>query len=131
MSPASIDQHVFAEVVRLGRVKRFVEQHYAEPLPLETAARIAGLEKTYFSTFFRQKTGVGYHSWLRWIRVQRAIELMEQRKLSITAIAFEVGFSDLRTFERAFRRFTGDCPKVIQQCHTDPSNRGKSENLKI
>lgn len=130
MNPANIDEHVFAEVVRLARLKRFVEKHYAEPLPLEIAARVAGLEKTYFSTFFRQKTGVGYHSWVRWIRVQRALELMQEHKLSITAIAFEVGFSDLRTFERAFRRFTGDCPKVIQQIHIDLSPAGKSGNLK-
>lgn len=111
MSPANIDRQVFIDVVRLARLKRFVDEHYADPLPLEVAARVAGLEKTYFSTFFRRQTGVGYHSWLRWIRIQRALELMQQHQLRVTQIAFEVGFGDLRTFERAFRKCTGSCPR--------------------
>lgn len=124
MGPPDIDERVFADVLRLGRVKCFVDEHYAEPVPLATAARIAGLEPTYFSTFFRRNTGIGYHSWLRWTRVRRAIELMRQGELTITAIAFEVGFGDLRTFERAFRKCTGSCPKAFQQCIRDRSGRG-------
>lgn len=126
MSPANIDQRAFTDVARLARLRRFVDEHYADPLPLEAAARIAGLEKTYFSTFFRRKTGVGYHSWLRWVRVQRALALMERHELGITAIAFEVGFGDLRTFERAFRMCTGHCPRDnhrrIGRSHSGPND---------
>jgi AraC-like DNA-binding protein len=115
MNPDSINADAFADVPRLARVKRFIDQHYAEPLPLEIAARVAGLERTYFSRFFRRKTGVGYRSWLLWFRVQRALELMERHDLTITEVALEVGFGNLRTFERVFRRCTGSCPSVVRQ----------------
>lgn len=112
---SKINHHRFDYDARLDRVNRFVDQHYADPLPLETVASVAGLEKSYFSRYFHQKTGVCYHDWLHWIRVNHAIDLMRSRELSVTEIAFAVGYQDLRTFERAFEKCTGQCPKVIKK----------------
>ena len=100
--------------VRLARLKRFVDRHYADPLPLERAAEVVGLEKTYFSRYFHEKTGICYRDWLHCIRVDRAIELMHARDSTVTEIAFAVGYQDLRTFERAFHKCTGRCPKAVR-----------------
>jgi AraC-like DNA-binding protein len=110
-----ISEDAFSYYQRLGRVQDYVRVHYSAPITLADAARVAGLEKTYFSKFFHQKTGVRYHEWLTWVRVSRAIELMKRRNLSITEIAFAVGFSDLTTFERACRRCTGSTPMMLKK----------------
>ena len=99
---------------RLAKVKRYVEAHFSEPLDLEQVARIAGLEKTYFSTYFHQKTGVCFHDWLNSIRVNEAVNLMSHHDLSITEVAMAVGFQELRTFERAVRKHTGYTPQAIK-----------------
>jgi len=112
---SKIDDNRFAFDPRLGRVKRFIEQHYSEPLPLGTVAEIAGLEKSYFSRYFHQKIGVCYHDWLHWVRVNHAIQLMNSRDMPVTQIAFAVGYQDLRTFERAFEKCTGDCPNAMKK----------------
>ena len=111
---AAVDDKAFVDV-RLGRIKRFVEAHYDEPLSLAAAARLAGLEKTYFCRYFRRKTGIGYRAWLSWIRVERALALLRERKHPITRIALDVGFGDLRTFERAFQRHTGQCAQALRK----------------
>ena len=54
--PPRVRREAFSYYPRLQRLERYVESHYAEPLPLRTAAQVAGLEQTYFSRFFRQKT---------------------------------------------------------------------------
>lgn len=113
--PDSIQSDAFRYYARLGRLKRFVDDHYTEPLPLRVAARVAGLETTYFSKFFHQKTGVCYREWLSWVRVSQAIDLMAKRNLSITEVAFAVGFGDLTTFERACRRCTGATPQTLKK----------------
>ena len=100
---------------RLARIKQFVERHYDKPLPLQAAARVAGLEKTYFCKYFRQKTGIGYHRWLSRVRVERALELLRDTALPVTRIALDVGFAGLRTFERAFHRHTGQCAQAARQ----------------
>ena len=112
---SKINYRRIAYDVRLDRVNRFVDQHYADPLTLEKVANVAGLEKSYFSRYFHKKTGVCYHDWLHWIRVNHAIDLMRSHEVTITEIAFAVGYQDLRTFERAFDKCTGQCPKAMKK----------------
>lgn len=92
---------------QLSRVSRYVRANYASEISVERAAREAGLERKYFSTFFRKKVGICFRHWVTFIRVGRARQLLAERRLSISQIAFDTGFQDLRTFERAFQRFTG------------------------
>ena len=101
-----INNDAFQNDSRLRRIKRHVDQHYSEEISLEKAAQIAATEKTYFSTFFRKKVGITFTDWLRQIRVAKAIEIIKTRNQSICDTAFEVGFGDLRSFERAFKRYT-------------------------
>ena len=101
-----VNDHAFQYYSRLTRLKKHVEQNYAEEISLEEAAQIAATETIYFSTFFREKVGITFTQWLRQFRVEKAIEIIKTRKESIINIAFEVGFQDLRTFERAFKEHT-------------------------
>lgn len=112
--PGNTDHWVFSYDPRLGRVKKFVDANYTSPISLDRAASVAGLEKTYFSKYFREKTGVCFRDWLAAVRVDRAMEIMKARDLSITEIAFAVGFQDLRTFERVVERCTGLSPKAVK-----------------
>ncbi len=100
---------------RLKRLRQYVEQSYSEPIPLEKAAGIAALESSYFSTYFRAKVGIGFTEWLRQVRVKKAMELMKARDFSITEVAYEVGFGDLRTFERAFKKHTLTTPMEFKK----------------
>jgi AraC-like DNA-binding protein len=43
-------------------------------------------------------------------RRERALRLMEDRSLSLTEIAFVLGFAHVPSFHRAFRRWTGKTP---------------------
>ncbi len=61
----TVNYHSFEYYARLGRVKKHVEQYYTEEISLENAAQIAATEKTYFSTFFREKVGITFTEWLR------------------------------------------------------------------
>jgi AraC-like DNA-binding protein len=90
----------------LDRIKRYTEEHYQEEIPLPCAAEVAGMEATYFSAFFRKKIGIRYTDWLACLRVAHAIRLLKSRDQPIAEIAQAVGFNDLRTFERAFKRVT-------------------------
>ena len=56
---------VFEYYPRLKRLRQYVEQSYPEPIPLEKAAGIAALEKSYFSSYFRAKIGITFTDWLR------------------------------------------------------------------
>ena len=56
------------------------------------------------------RQGVSFLQLLDDTRHQLALGYVEQKRLSITEIAFMLGFSDVSNFNRAFRRWTGRAP---------------------
>ncbi len=100
---------------RLKRVREYIEQNYSEPISLEKAAGIAALESSYFSSYFRAKVGITFTGWLRQFRVKKATELMKARDFSITEVAYELGFADLTTFGRAFKRYVLKTPREFKK----------------
>lgn len=113
--PGDEKESPFSYYSRLRKVKDYVREHYSENITLDRVARIAAMERSYFSTFFRQKVGLTYRKWLQIQRVGKAIELIKRENLSITEVGFSVGFGDLRTFERAFKRWTGLTPRSFKK----------------
>ena len=74
----SVNQTALQYYSSLKRVKEHVDKNYSQHLSLEKAAGIAAMEKTYFSTFFREKVGITFTDWLRRIRVAKAIDIMKR-----------------------------------------------------
>lgn len=108
-----LDGYDFLHSARLGRLKRYLASHYDERVTLEQAARVAALEPTYFSKFFRRQAGVCFSDWVRCVRVGAALRLMGSEDQTVIKIAFAVGFTSVRSFERACLRFTGECPRAL------------------
>jgi AraC-like DNA-binding protein len=105
--PGQIKHRAFSYYAPLHRVATYLEEHISDPLSLKQAADLAGLERSYFSSFFHRKSGVRFCEWTAYIRVQRAKALLRTLNRSITHVCFEVGYRDLRTFQRNFRRYAG------------------------
>jgi AraC-like DNA-binding protein len=114
-----INEAMFFFCPRLAKIKRHVDEHYAEPFTLTQAAEIAALEKTYFSKVFKEKVGISFVDWLGRERIKRAVLMLMDHDHRIADLAFAVGFADLRTFERAFKKCVGvtarQCKNVVRQ----------------
>jgi AraC-like DNA-binding protein len=125
-------RNAFQYFERLARVKSYLEDHISEPFSVEAAAKIACLSEKYFSTFFHRKTGVRFTEWVNAMRIGRARELIGERNRSVADVASDVGFQDLRTFERAFKRHSSMTPldykKSVQpnSCVVSPGGRSRS-----
>lgn len=104
----------FAYYPRLCAVSEYVLKHVKDPITLADVSRVAGLERKYFSAYFRTKVGISFSKWLHIVRVTRAKELMEVRESPIPRLAFASGFRDVRTFERAFKRLVGVPPATYR-----------------
>ena len=100
------DPRAFLYYARLAKVKEYVEGNIDGDLSLNAVAQVAGMERASFSRFFRQRTGARYTDWVATLRVARAMDIMRSANRSITRVAFSVGFRNVRTFERAFKRGT-------------------------
>ena len=108
---SKIEKDAFEYYRRIRKVKNHIEDTDFSSASLSEAADMAGLEKKYFSRFFKEKTGICFRDWISRVRVKRSQEMLMERDYTITEACFAVGFRDLRTFERAFKKHTGMTPR--------------------
>jgi AraC-like DNA-binding protein len=72
------------------------------------------MESTYFSDFFHKKAGLTFSTWLQFLRIGKALELLRRENCSITEVASGSGFNDLSTFQKAFRKWTSLTPSEFK-----------------
>jgi AraC family transcriptional regulator len=92
------------------RVLDFLEQHLVEDVSLKTLADLVRLSPYHFLRSFKQSFGETPHRYWTARRIERAKELLANPRVSITEIAFDVGFSGTSGFSTAFHRLTGQTP---------------------
>lgn len=93
----------------------------SERLTSAKAAKIVSVERKYFSKFFRREAGFNFAWWNREVRIRLAARLLDQRGRNIDSVALAVGYVDLTTFERAFKKCNGVCPQVYRRLRSSPA----------
>lgn len=89
----------------------YVETNYAGRLTISEMAKNVGLNKNYFSTFFRENIGMTPQQYIIKFRINKACELMENKGLSIGDISRSVGYEDTLGFSKIFKKEKGMSPK--------------------
>ena len=105
----------FRDYSRQKRVQEPADESCPEENSPENAARVAAMERRYFSAFFRKKVGITFADWLRQLRITEAMELLKHTDQSMNEIAAKVGFSNLGSFQSAFRKHTRTTPLKFRQ----------------
>lgn len=90
---------------------KYMERHYGEPLTLKDVADQVFLNAAYFSTLFKQKTGLSFIEKLTDIRIREARKLLASTEDKMASIAERTGFANIRHFNRVFKNETGQTPK--------------------
>ena len=94
----------------ITHARRYIQDHSDEELSLAAVAKIVNMSASYFSEKFKEATGINFVDFVGRTRIEKARNLLEDPKLRISEIAYEVGFQSLSQFNRAFRRVTGKAP---------------------
>ncbi len=99
---------------RVRRVLDHAADTYYQNHSLPEAAKVAGLSQRRFSTLCKTICGSSFIHYVNGVRVERARHLLESTTLPVAAVAFQVGFEELSTFYRAFRKHAGCSPRQIE-----------------
>ncbi len=105
------------------RVRRAlaVELRHGEPSLPRLAERLRCSERTLQRRL--QQEGCTIHGLLGEVRLELAIRHLRESKESIAEISFLLGFSEVRAFHRAFKRWTGTTPSAFR---ATPGHRDRS-----
>jgi len=97
------------------RVVRHLREHIdgniERRIKVETLAKLANLSVGYFVRAFKQSMGATPHDYLMRQRVERTVQLLSDTNMSLSEIAFAVGFADQSHFARRFRQHVGVSPR--------------------
>ena len=95
----------------LQNVMIYLDKHYQDSdFNVRDAADKLGVSYNYLSNIVSQSTGVTLTEHLHILRISNARKLLATTSENITDIAFECGFSSLRTFNRVFVKYIGKTP---------------------
>lgn len=93
------------------QVRKVVEEHLDDyEFTVEALSRAVALSTSQLHRKLSALTGYSPQKFIRYIRLQRAQELLQTTDWSITAIALESGFNDPNYFGRVFRKELGCAP---------------------
>lgn len=102
----------------------YITEHSSENITQSEVAEKTGLSQFYFSKLFNEYTKMSFPAFLSGIRVQNAINLLENKNLSVTDCAFESGFQSTTTFNKIFHERTGCTPREYRKLYAN-SHRQK------
>ncbi len=91
---------------RLRRAMEYMARHYAGPCPVEEVARESAASVSVLRRLFRTRLHQSPNDYLQGLRVNRAINLLANRSLTVEQVAQEVGYMDARSFRRVFQKHT-------------------------
>ena len=100
---------------RLNNILNFTFNHLEKNIKIDDIAEIAHLSKSQFSRYFKLHTRKTYIEFLNELRVESACSLLLNRRNTIEAICYDVGYSNLSNFNRQFKRLKGVSPSVYRR----------------
>ena len=100
-----------ADQALLNKIILIIESRLGDPqLSAEDLSRDVGMSRVHLFRKLKKITGQSPSDFIRYIRLQKAAQLLDGKKGFIKEIAFEVGFTSLSYFSKCFHEFYGMKP---------------------
>ncbi len=98
----------------------YISEHFTEPLSLESVAHALGISRIHLSHIFSQQLHVNFRQYINALRIHYAQSLLIDPSYSISQIVYLCGYSNARTFNRAFAAQCGMSPGQFRDQHLSP-----------
>jgi len=99
----------------VARARRFIHERHADPIDLERIADAAHMSGNHLVRLFKQHLGVTPVRYLWTVRAERGADLLRGTGLSISEIAYRVGFATPYHFSRVIKRRFGVAPRRLRE----------------
>ena len=94
----------------VSRAVNYIQTNFADRIQVAEIAADLGLSRNYFCRIFKQQTTLSPQAYLVSCRLNAAARLLVEQGLSQKEAALQVGYSDVCSFSRMFKRKSGVSP---------------------
>lgn len=99
----------------IARAQEWLETHFSLPVTISQIARAAGLGERTFNRRFKRATGDTPSEYLQSIRIEAARQSLEKTRDPVDLITTSVGYEDVSSFRRLFKKRTGLSPSAYRR----------------
>lgn len=103
-----------AQAQAMLTVARAIDDNVSADHSVTALAALASMSPFHFIRCFKRVVGTTPHAYVRIARLRQAARLLRDPSLSISSVAFEVGFQDLSVFNHAFRQIFALTPRQLR-----------------
>jgi AraC family transcriptional regulator len=101
------------DAAMLRRIRDYLMERLDEPIDVATLASMAGRSQLHFSRVFHRAVGVSPYQYIIYLRIRRAVQLIQEARLTLAEIAACTGFADQSHLSRWVRRVYGVSPSQL------------------
>lgn len=110
----------------MERIMKCVNENLSDSdFRIERLAEMVGISRTQLHRKMREVNGISASDFVRNVRLQQAVRLIEEGKINITQVAYAVGFNSQTHFSSVFKKHFGVSPTEYAESH-----RNRDENEK-
>lgn len=92
----------------------YVSNHYAEPCSIETLAQLCNMSVSTLRRKFYSALECAPSDYIHRVRIGAATVMLSAENKSILEICHQVGYMSLSSFNRQFRKLTGESPREMR-----------------
>ncbi|NOU66406.1 helix-turn-helix domain-containing protein [Paenibacillus sp. LMG 31461] len=93
----------------------YINEHLAEEIYLDVLADKLKMSSSYLSTYFKAKTGKNIVDYINETRIDKATGLLADNQMKIHAVSKAVGYQNVASFNRMFKKYTGVTPSEYRK----------------
>lgn len=112
----------FVEQYRLPSLQ-YIHENYADEISITKLAAIENYNVSYFTSWFKKKTGCVPSDYLKIVRIEKAKEILTTTRYRVIDVALQVGYKDSSAFIRAFSGLVGMTPNQYRRLALENKNR--------
>jgi AraC-like DNA-binding protein len=103
------------ETDRMNRVYHYVMKKFRQKVSLEDVSDLLNMTPTSFSRYFKSRVNRPFSEFLKEVRIDYALKLLKENKISVNQVSYESGYSTLSNFNKHFKEITGKTPLNYRQ----------------
>ena len=111
----STTRNRYSEKENINRAVEFLRELYNKDYSLEELARVANLSPYHFIRVFKAQTGKTPYEYLLDVKIEKAREMLRQKRFTITEVCLMCGFNNLSHFTAVFKRKVGVSPSSYRK----------------
>lgn len=103
-------------------VKEYVAKNYMNDISFLDLANIAHVSRSYLSTLFKEEVGCSFQQYLINFRINKAVEILNEKDIPLSVVASLVGYNDYAHFSKMFKKYKGYPPIRHKHKNTEHKN---------